>query len=413
MYLLIDCDNFFASVEQIFNPSLRNRPLVILSGNDGCVVARSKEAKALKIPMGAPYFQYKNLFLIHNVHTLSTNHTLYSDISRRIISIIQEFSFPTEVYSIDEMFLRVNKDLPFILDLAHMIRSRVKKWIGITLSIGIAPTKTLAKMASKIAKTNNGMFSLTSKETRNDQLKLFPIEDVWGVGSAAQKKLKARFIYTAYDFSMCSEEWIRKELTIQGLRIAKELRGTEAITLQSHLPKKSISISRTFPREINSFSELRLKLIQFCEKLACSLRKIPRDTELLIVSLSTNRFSKEIPFHQKSQPNALNEATSFTPTLIKHAVHTLKSIYLDGYSYKKLSLTFTNLVEPSAQQTNFLHNDKIPKSSQKALMKTLDHINLKYGSDSISYAQSRKKEKSPALRSQEYTTRWDQLLSAQ
>ena len=236
MYALIDCNNFYASCERLFNPTLNNRPVVVLSNNDGCVIARSNEAKQLGIPMGAPAFEYRYLFERHRVAVFSANFPLYGDISQRVMNILATYSPNQEIYSIDECFLDLSGIEP-LREQGLEMRARVNRWVGIPISVGIAPTKTLAKAANRIAKKfpnqSEGVHVINTEELRVKALKWLPVDDVWGIGRRYAKKLHAAGIHTAYDFTQLPESWVLKNMTIVGLRLQKELRGIPAIEMEN------------------------------------------------------------------------------------------------------------------------------------------------------------------------------------
>ena len=253
MYALVDCNNFYASCERVFAPSLNHQPIVVLSNNDGCVVARSNEAKALGIPMGAPAFQYKALFQQHKVQVFSSNYALYGDMSSRVMNLLAEFTPEMEVYSIDEAFLKLEGFEKFSLT-AHgaAMRRRVFKGTGIPVCVGMAPTKALAKVANRIAKKfperTQSVYLMDSEEKRVKALKWLAVEDVWGIGRKHAQKLKAHAVHTAYQFSQLPDDWVRKHFSVVGLRLKKELEGIPTLDLESPTSKKRIATTRSFDK---------------------------------------------------------------------------------------------------------------------------------------------------------------------
>lgn len=273
MYALVDANNFYVSCERLFRPELKERPIIVLSNNDGCAISRSNEAKALGIKMGVPYFQIKDLVQQHQISIFSSNYTLYADISARIMNNLARFTPEVEVYSIDECFLGL-KGLNNLPEYASRIRSTVIRNTGIPVSIGIAPTKTLAKLANKIAKKSlSGVCVLESDEQIDCAVKDFPIADLWGIGRAYQRKLELEYVTTAGQLRTMRESWVRKELTVQGLRLYHELWGRPCIPLKETLErKKGICTSRSFGKLTNGLDELIEATTAYASRLAEKLR---------------------------------------------------------------------------------------------------------------------------------------------
>lgn len=401
MYLLVDCNNFFASCEQVFNPSLRNSPVVVLSNNDGCVVARSKEAKALGIPMGAPAFQYKDLFLLKNVTALSANFPLYGDMSQRIMDILASYECELEIYSIDEAFLfdPVTTDL---IGFAHTIRDQIKQWTGITVSIGIGPTKTLAKAAGDIAKKDNGVFFMGAN---SPLLKQFPLEDVWGIGRKTAEFLLTQRLHFVTDLTAKPDHWIKKHLTITGLRTVFELRGTACIKRGDDIPQKSILRSRTFSTETSSLEELEKAVASYAASVGRNLRKHGLKTSHLTVFIASNRF-KDAPYISDSAHIHFPIASSETSHLIKEAKSCLRKIYKKNVGYKRAGVMAFDLSNEATLQKDFFHNPKKDNVS-----KILDQINRKFGSDTLYFAAEGvgQKNSKGGKKSSLYTTSWDEI----
>lgn len=261
MYALIDCNNFYASCERVFRPELIGQPVVVLSNNDGCAIARSNEAKALGIPMGAPAFEYEELFQKHKVHVFSANFALYGDMSNRVMTILEDYSPDIEIYSIDEAFLKFEGFENFDLKkCGDDMQKRVGKWTGIPISVGIAPTKALAKVANRVAKkfperTNNS-YLMDTEEKRIKALKWLAIEDVWGVGRQHAKRLRSLNVKTAYDFTQLSDAWVQRNMSIVGLRLKKDLKGIPTLDLEEAQAKKNIATTRTFETNYTEFSQI-------------------------------------------------------------------------------------------------------------------------------------------------------------
>lgn len=401
MYFLIDCNNFFASCEQVFNPSLRNKPVVVLSNNDGCVVARSKEAKALGIPMGAPAFQYKNLFLAKNVTVLSSNFTLYGDMSQRIMDILASYDYDLEIYSIDEAFLLIPNEGDLI-HFAHMIRDQIKQWTGIPVSIGIGPTKTLAKAAGELAKKEGGVFLM---EATSPLLHHFPLEDVWGIGHKTAEKLRSFRLYYVSDLTAKADHWIQKELTIAGLRTTFELRGKPCLKLNEDVSQKSILRSRSFAQEVSSLESLEQAIAGFAASIGRNLRKFGLKTSHLSVFITSNRF-KTAPYFSDTAHLHLPIASSETPLLIQEAKACLRRIYRPNIEYKRAGVMAFDLSDESMVQKDFFPTT----SQQKNVSKVLDQINRKFGANTLFLAAEGVTQNTKAAkRSKLYTTSWDDL----
>ena len=273
MFVLIDCNNFYVSCQRVFNPKLNNKPVVVLSNNDGCAISRSNEAKALGIPMGAPAFKYEKIFRKHNVEVFSSNFSLYGDMSSRVMRILSKFSPNIEVYSIDEAFLKFEGFENYDLEsYCQEIKNMVFKWTGIPISIGIAPTKVLAKVANRIAKKfpnqTKGVYLINSEEKRIKALKWLNIQDVWGIGFKHAERLKNIKVNTAYNFINLEDNWVRKNMSVVGLRLKKELEGKSVLDLEEvRSPKKAIATTRSFEGTITEYEKNKGEDINFCYML--------------------------------------------------------------------------------------------------------------------------------------------------
>ncbi len=413
MFLLIDCNNFFASVEQVFAPKLRNRPLVVLSSGDGCAIARSREAKALGIPMGAPVFKYKDLFLKHDVAIRSCNFPLYGDMSRRVMTILAGYGLDLEIYSIDEAFLFSDFETGLV-ELADKMRAQIKKWTGIEVSIGIAPTKTLAKMATKIAKsTETGVYILDSQSIINKHLHEFDVGDVWGIGWRLKTKLNSYGIKTAYDLISKNDTWIKKQVSIVGLRTVYELRGTSCLKLDEIAPQKSILRSRTFSIEIGQLSKLEEKIAGFAETIATRLRKHGLVCQSICTFAASNRHKIDTKYVSDSYHLHFNEQTSYTPLIIAKAKEGLTKIFQKGVLYKRAGVMVYGLTDENSRQKDLFGKQDLSEMEKKNLMKAYDRINVHYGTKSLYFAAEGIYEKhlaENANKSKCYTTSWNELL---
>lgn len=411
IFALVDCNNFYASCERVFNPKLNHRPVVVLSNNDGCVVARSNEAKALGIPMGIPEFKIRELIRKHQVAVFSSNYTLYGDMSQRVMDTLGTLCPDLEIYSIDEAFLSLcgfqSRNLS---DYGRLIRTRVKQDTGIPVSVGIAPTKTLAKIAGDIAKkSESGVFDLTGAD-RKSILTKTEVADVWGIGRAHSHFLHSHGIMTALQLSEASDQFIRKHMGVVGLRLVLELRGVSCLELeQCPPPKKGITCSRSFGRSITQLHEMEEAVSSYTSRAAEKLRREKLSVSSLSVFLHTNQF-KDTAQYSNALTFTLPVATDSTPELIAAALEGIRKIWRDGFAYKKAGVMFLSLVPASQVQTSLF--DTTDRSRAKTLMATLDAINHRFGSGTLQYASSGiSKEWKASFNhcSPAYTTRWDEL----
>ena len=337
VFALVDCNNFYASCERLFRPELIGKPIVVLSNNDGCIVARSNEAKALGIPMGAPLFKMKSLIAKHGVHVFSSNYALYGDLSHRVMDVLRQMECNVEVYSIDEAFLslpvsKIWNRLEYVAEL----RERVLKYVGIPVSIGIATTKTLAKIANRVAKKNpqyHGVFDFVGNCQIDQILQGTDVGDVWGIGRRSAEKLNGRGIYTAYDLKRADESWIQKQLTVVGARTVMELNEIPCISLEKAPPcPKSIVTSRTFGHPITDIENLREAVISYVSVAAEKLRKQEVEADNLNLYITTGAFDEQSNY-SNNQTITLPRPTSSTPDLIAASLRCLRSIYRPGYRF--------------------------------------------------------------------------------
>lgn len=388
MFALVDCNNFYASCERVFQPELNNKPIVVLSNNDGCVIARSNEAKALGIPMGAVAFQYKKQFEEHNIRVFSSNYPLYGDMSNRVMSILGQFTPDIEVYSIDESFLKFNGFEDYNLyDYGLSMKKRVQKWTGIPISVGIAPTKALAKVANKIAKKfdtkTKGCHVLDSPDKIEKALRWTKIEDVWGIGSQHAKRLKAINVHTAWDFIQLPDAWVKKQMAVVGLRLKHELEGKPTLDLEAVATKKNIATTRSFEKSIYNKVDLRERLTSFAVVCSEKLRKQNSCCHTLIVMLKTNKYKEGVSRYYYSKVVTLPYASNSAITLTKFATQALNELFVEGFEYKKAGIIACNLIPESHKQLD-LFVEENPK--HKNLMKAMDSINKKWGNHQIKLA---------------------------
>jgi len=416
MFALVDCNNFYASCERVFQPHFRNTPIAILSNNDGCVIARSDEAKALGLPMGAPAFKYKQFFKENKVQVFSSNYPLYGDMSSRVMSIIRQFSPDVEVYSIDEAFLMLNTIKNDNLNkIGHEIRSRILQWTGLPTCVGIAPTKALSKVANKIArkfpKETGGTYVIDTEEKRIKALKWTPIKDVWGIGSQLQKRLNLQNIQTAYDFTQLSDAWVKNNFSITEVNLKKDLEGVATLTLEDDHPvKKSIATTRSFENTYTDIKDIKERVATFANSCAEKLRKQNSNCNMLLVLLQGSRFEKNVQTYKNSITVVLPYSTNSSLTIVKHATDALEKLYKKGIKYKRAGVIVTGLVPSNNHQLDMFSNEN-PK--HVPLMKAIDKLNTKYGDQKLKLA-NQDLEKTWKMRqehlSKQYTTHFSEIL---
>ncbi len=414
IFVLVDCNNFYASCERVFNPKLNGRPVVVLSNNDGCVVARSNEAKALGVGVGVPEFQIRPLLQAHQVQVFSSNYTLYGDMSQRVMETLEQFCPDLEIYSIDEAFLSLSGFTSRNLtDYGRTIRTTVKRWTGIPVSVGIAETKTLAKLANRIAKRTpdtGGVFDLRACPDRSALLSRIPVEDVWGIGPNHARLLTGYGITTVLQLIQANDQWIRKQLGIVGLRVVTELRGVSCLDLeQCPPPKQGLTCSRSFGKSVTTLAEMEEAVSSYAARVAEKLRGERLAATILTVFLTTNTF-KNVPQYSNAITLKLPVGTDATPELIRHALQGIRKIYREGYQYKKAGVMLTGLIPASQIQTDLF--DLKDRVRSKRLMSALDSINQRWGAGALQYAsdglaklwRAQFHRRSPA-----YTTNWEEL----
>ena len=393
MIALVDCNNFFVSCERVFRPDLRNTPCVVLSNNDGCVIARSNEAKALGIKMGAPFYQVRQLLECNGVAVFSSNYVLYGDMSRRVMTLLSACTPKLDIYSIDEAFMDMSgMGTPEELSVyAHDIVKYITRGTGIPISLGIAPTRTLAKMASKFAKKYKGYHSvcmIDTDEKREKALKLFDIADVWGIGRRIARRLKSIGVETAWDFVQKSEAWVRRELTVTGVRTWKELRGESCISIEDLPNKKSICTSRSFPDEgISDLGMMEEAVANFASQCSRKLKEDGTVCGAMSVFAYTSRFRNDLPSDYMQfnvyfpvPPNDMME-------LVSTAVKVLRENWkTDGrcYYYKKAGVVVWNTCSDNAVQGDLF--DVVDREKRASLTKAIDEINRKNGFNTVRLA---------------------------
>ncbi len=388
MFALVDCNNFYASCERVFNPALEGKPIVVLSNNDGCVIARSNEAKALGVPMGAPAYQFKKLFTQNKVHVFSSNYALYGDMSRRIMNLLAQFTPDIEVYSIDEAFLKFEGfDYFDLQSLAQKISKTIYKGTGVPVSIGMAPTKALAKVANKIAKKykkrTDGVYIIDDEEKRVKALKWLPVESVWGIGRKHAKRLQSIHIVNAYQFTALSDAWVRNKMSVIGLRLKKELEGIPVLDLEIPAAKKSITVSRTFERALVHYDDIAERLVTFATSCAEKLRRASKHCNTIQVFLQTNLHNKRAPYYRGSIVLQTAYPTNSTFDIVKYVQKALQTLFKEGYAYKKAGVLVLDLTDQTPKQFSLFTSEN-PKHTP--VLQVIDRLNSSYGNAKIRWA---------------------------
>ena len=416
VFALVDCNNFYASCEKLFRPDLKDTPVVVLSNNDGCVVARSREAKLLGIKMGVPVFQIKAEMQRHGILAFSSNYALYADLSSRVMRTLEEMAPRVEVYSIDEAFLDLTgiESAISLVEFGQQVRERIGHWIGITVCVGIAPTKTLAKLANHAAKkypATQGVVDLTNPDRQRRLLALVPVDDVWGVGRRLSKRLNALGITTALDLANASPRAIRDQFSEVLERTVRELNGESCIELEEIPPtKKQIVCSRSFGVKVTHFEFLSEAVCEYATRATEKLRKEQQQAKVLTVFIRTSPFKDNEPQYSNSASGELLIPSCDTRDFIELANHLLKRIWKDGFRYAKAGVMLSDFYDPGMFQPG-LFDDISTRSNSQQLMSVLDTINQS-GAGKVFFAgQGTKKDWSMKREhlSPAYTTRWDQL----
>lgn len=389
MFALVDCNNFYASCERAFQPQFNNVPVGILSNNDGCFISRSDEAKALGLPMAAPAFKYRKFCEDHGIKVFSSNYPLYGDMSTRVMNILGTFTPDMEVYSVDEAFLKFDGFRDYDFDAyCREIQRTVQKCTGIPISIGMAPTKALAKVANKIAKKlrakTGGVYVIESEERRIKALKWTKIESVWGVGHGNLKRLQTQNVKTAYDFTQMSDEWVRKQMAIIGLRLKKDLEGIPTLDLDDDTrDKKAIATTRSFESTYSDIENIKERISTFASSCAEKLRSQGSSCNHIVVLLRSDRHKKDEPQDSSSVIVTLPYATDSSLTISNYAVKAVISIFKPGIKYKRAGVIVSGLVPTNARQLDLFLSEN-PKHHK--LMQVIDGINTKYGINKMKIA---------------------------
>ena len=385
---LIDCNSFYVSCERLFNPKIRKKPVVVLSNNDGCIVSRSNEAKALGIKMGEPYFKAKDIIINNDVQVFSSNYSLYGDLSRRVMRTLKRFNSDIEVYSIDEAFMDLtNFSDSEVLDVGQEIRETVLQWTGIPTSIGIAKTKTLSKVANHIAKKKkSGVTSFIGIDNIDPLLERVDINDVWGVGRQLTKFYHKNGIYNAKQLKNKSNTWIKKNSNVLGSRTAMELRGISCIDLEKTKSKrKSCVVSRSFGQRIEKYQELKEAVAGYCLNACEKIRSETLVAKSITVFIRTSPFQSRFGYYSNSKTIDFPIGTNDSIEIVKTALTALESIFKNGYRYQKAGVLLSGLSE-ATNNKNLFSSEKDEKIN--SLMKSIDNTNYRYGRSTLSLASA-------------------------
>ena len=414
IFALVDCNNFYVSCERVFDPYLAKKPIIVLSNNDGCVISRSNEAKSLGIPMGAPFYKYREIIEKNNIEVYSSNYQFYGDMSQRVMKSLGMIipKQDIEIYSIDEAFIRLDGyESPDVIDLSIEIKKNILNWTGIPISVGIAQTKTLSKVASHIAKknTSTGVFDIRNNKLQEQILSNFQIEDLWGISYRWGKKLRKLGINNGLDLRNSDTKFIRKKFNIVLERMVYELRGIPCLDIEKVTNKKSIMSSRSFGKLVTELESLEQAISTYATIACEKLRHQNSKSQGIYVFLQTNRFRKDLPQYRRSMKYKLDLPTSDTGYIINAGKKILKKIYRKGYHYQKCGIMLFDLSSKYIQQENLFVKSN---QSNEHLMESLDTINKAMGSDTVFFAakgtQNNWKMRRNKLSSR-YTTNWMEL----
>jgi DNA polymerase V len=412
---LVDCNNFYASCERVFQPQLRGKPVVVLSNNDGCVIARSNEAKALGVEMGAPWHLNREMFERNGIIVRSSNYTLYGDMSARVMKVLSQFSPELEIYSIDEAFLGLRGFDTRLSGHVGELRQRVIQWTGIPVSVGVAPTKTLAKAANRFAKKDpdrQGVFVMLEEREIEATLECMALTDLWGLARRLAQRLEEIGITSPLKLRDADPQFIRERFSVVLQRMVLELRGIPCIALEDHVPdRKSIVASRSFGKPVTTLQEMQEAVASYAARACEKMRRQSLATAHISVFVETNSFKPNDPQYQASRAMRLSVATANTAAIGQAAARLTDALWKNGFRYKKAGIMLLDLAPASRAQGDLWTAPDTPRS--KSLMKALDGLNAYYGRGTLTYASSGRLQPWKLRRdhiSPRYTTSWDELL---
>jgi len=412
MIALVDCNNFYVSCERVFNPKIENKPVIVLSNNDGCVIARSNEVKALGIKMGEPAFKLKHIIEKKNINIFSSNFTLYGDLSKRVMNVMSAEVDKIEIYSIDEAFLDFTDSAS--KERGVSIKNKVQQWTGIPVSVGIAPTKVLAKVAGHIAKkyTKSGVFIFDDTDLIRRALNVFAVEDLWGIGKNTAQKLKAVGIHTALQFRQCDSAWLKTNLSVNAVRLQKELFSEVCYPLElKRKRKQNICTTHSFGTEIKQLSKLKEAIGSHANNCATKLRQEKSCCNSISVFLSTNPFKPQAKQYNPYKVIQLDVPTNDSMEIVKATIKALESIYRDDCVYKKAGVMVSRIVPQEQMQLSLF--DSLDREKRKSINIAVDKINAIMGKNKVKLAvqgngrkwKLRQEKLSPC-----YTTRFSDIL---
>ena len=418
-YALVDCNNFYVSCERVFNPALEGRMVVVLSNNDGCIVARSNEAKAAGIPMGAPYFKWRRLLEQNKAAVFSSNYQFYGDMSRRVMGSLAMFAPNMEVYSIDEAFLDLSDCSPESLThLAAEMRQNILAWTGIPTSFGLAPTKTLAKIANHMAKkhSHDGVFDMRCPKVQGAVMAHLPVEEIWGISSRLGQRLRALGIATAWQLRQADAQYIRRHFSVVAERMVLELRGQPCLALEQPAPRKNIMSSKSFGQLVTDLPALKEALANYTARACEKLRTQNSCAQGVYVFVTTNRHRRQDKQYRGSLASGFDMPTANTAEIMAQAERLLVRLYRDGYHYKKVGVMLLDTIPEGAHQGDLFACEQNP--ANKKLMAVMDELNHAMGRDTVFHLaqggqkqnhrwQMRRDKRSPC-----YTTKWAELPQA-
>lgn len=411
-YAHIDCNNFFASCERLFRPELETQPVAVLSNNDGCVIARSAEVKALGIPMGIPLFQVKRQVREYDITLFSANFELYGDMSERIVRLLRRVTPLIEVYSIDESFLDLSElNITNLSIWAENVQQQIRKEVGLPVSVGIGPTKTLAKVATSYAKKHDGIAVIDNDDVRQTVLEGLPVEDVWGIGWRTAPKLRERGVTNAWQLVSASDGWLKQHFNIAGMRMVDELRGKSCLQFgDKHEKRQSIMVSRAFGHKVREYHQLESATASFATRATAKLRAQGSVCSRISLYLATSRHDENV--RRVSKSIRLGEATADTGRIIAAALELLQELYDPEFSYQKVMVLLTDIVDREAWQLS-LTDPVAVRDERERLMAGVDALNARYGLGTVWHAVEDKNragwQSKHALRSPRYTTNWLEL----
>lgn len=412
MYAHVDCNNFFVSCERLFRPDLENKPVAVLSNNDSCLISRSAEVKALGIPMAAPLFEVQDMVRLHDIALFSANFELYGDISQRIVAVLQSITPLIEIYSIDECFLDLSElDIADLYTWAENVQYRIKKEIGVPVSVGVGPTKTLAKTATGYAKKHGGISVIKDEVTRKKVLEQLPVGDVWGIGWRTAPKLAERGVASAWQLVSADDVWLKQYFNISGMRMVSELRGVKCLSFgDKHDKRKSIMVSRAFGHKVRDFHQLESAATSFATRAAAKLRSQGSVCAEVNIYLMPSRQNKSGYGFVRSMK--LAEATNNTGSIIATVLGLLEDLYDPDMSYQKVAVMLSNIVDVESWQLSLV--EPVHDRDEKVeLMKKVDSLNSRYGIGTIWHAVEDKPkakwQSKQQKKSQKYTTSWRDL----